>query len=72
MDRFAHIFLRIRVGCSPGRMQCRDHSNHDRRKIIGERTAIEAAWEVHDKAPAAAGSQGEGFRDHSNRNRRKI
>jgi len=72
MDQFAHISLGSRLGCGPRHMPCRDHSNHDRREIVGKRTAMDRVWELHDKAPAAAGSQGEGFRNHSNRNRRKT
>ena len=47
MDRFAHIFLGSRLGFGPEHMQCRDHSNHDRRKIVGKRTAMYPVREVH-------------------------
>jgi len=48
MDQFAHFFLGSRLGCGPRHMPCRDHSNHDRRKIVGKRVALDPTWEVHD------------------------
>jgi hypothetical protein len=66
----ALIALTIAPFVMPG-VQCRDHSNHDRRKILGKRIARPLSGKLYDAWPCGR-SQGDRSGDHSNHDRRKI